>query len=429
MAEPTDPLRLTTLPSVGGMRLLRQSAPAGAGSFSATYVGPAGWGHDPRGAEGAARLVGQLAVCAAGPYDRVELARRLDRAGATLSSQVAPESAELSVWGPADLWEELVGLLALAVLRPRFDADDVRRARRQLAERQLREASQPAQRAERELLRASFPVGHPYGGTGIGTARSLGRLGRATLARFHREHFTADGGLLVVTGPRAPAVERLARRLFASLPSTSAPALRTELPARGAGGRRTLNLPGRSQVEVRVGGPSIPRGDPRFPAAFLANEVLGGRPLLSRLFQRVREHGGLAYHAGSELEAMRFGGYWMAGAGTGADRWRKVVPMLEQEVGRMRDVAPSAAELDLVRESAIGELPLSLESTSDAHELAVDAAYNGLPDDHWLRWPATLRAVRPAELRDAARAAFGSAGSVTVVAGPVGASSGRRGSA
>ena len=185
MAEPTDPLRLTTLPSVGGMRLLRQSAPAGAGSFSATYVGPAGWGHDPRGVEGAARLVGQLAVCAAGPYDRVELARRLDRAGATLSSQVAPESAELSVWGPADLWEELVGLLALAVLRPRFDADDVQRARRQLAERQLREASQPAQRAERELLRASFPVGHPYGGTGIGTARSLGRLGSFRVrARF-----------------------------------------------------------------------------------------------------------------------------------------------------------------------------------------------------------------------------------------------------
>lgn len=426
MAEASDPLRLQYLPSLDGLTLVRQAPPASAGSFAATYVGPAGWGFDAPGQEGTARLVNQLVTSAAGPYDRVALARRLDRAGATLTRQCAPESAEVTVWGPAEEWEELLGLLALAVLRPRFDPDDVQHARRQLVERQLREWTQPAQRAERELLHHIFPPGHPYGRTGLGSSRSLRKLTRERLVRFHQEHYTSGGALLVVTAPASrERVERVSGRLFSDFERSVGPTLGSAAVRPSVLRRRTVDLPGRSQVDVRVGGPSIARSDPRFPAAFLANELLGGRPLLSRLFQRVRERGGLAYHASSELEAMRLGGYWVASAGTGPDRWQKVVPMLEQELERLRETTAPSSELDLVRESAIGEIPLSLESTAEAHELAVDAAYHGLPEDHWLRWPDVLRAVRPAHVRDAAREAFDSAGAVTVVVGPVGSAPSR----
>ena len=383
-AESNDPLRIQYLPSLDGLTVVRQAPPPGAGSFSATYVGPAGWGFDEPGAEGTARLTCQLVTIAAGPYDRVELARRLDRAGATLNRQCAPESSEITIWGPADEWERLLDLLGVVVQRPRFDPEDVRHARRQMVERQLRESTQPAHRAERELLRRIFPADHPYHGTGLGTGRSLARLSRDRLARFHQDHYTKGSGLLVVTAPaKGEAVRRAARRAFRDLARTEPRKLRIRAPRPATGGRRLIDLPGRSQVEVRLGGPSIPRVDPRFPAAFLANEVLGGRPLLSRLFQRVREHGGLAYHASSDLEAMRYGGYWVAQAGTGADRWKKVVPMIEAELRRVRESSVPPRELDLVRESAIGEIPLSLETTAEAHELAVDAAYHGLPEDHW----------------------------------------------
>ena len=418
MAEASDPLRLEYLDPVEGLAVVRQSPPPGAGSFSATYVGPAGWGFDADGAEGAARLVSQLVTCAAGPYDRVALARRLDRAGATLTRQCAPESSEVTVWGPADEWEELVALLGLVVQHPRFDPEDVGRTRRQMVERQLREAAQPAHRAERELLRGIFPAGHPYRGTGLGTPRSLARLSRERLIRFHREHYTAGGGLLVVTAPAGTeAIRRQVRRHFRGFQRPDGRALQLPRSRGRPEGVRTVDLPGNSQVELRLGGPSIARGDPAFPAAFLANEILGGRPLLCRLFQRVRERGGLAYHASSDLEAMRWGGYWAAQAGTGADRWKKVIPMLEAELRRIRETVPADSEVDLVRESVIGEIPLSLESTAEAHELAVDAAYHQLPPDHWLRWPAELRAVRPREIREAAGEALGSSGTLAVVVG------------
>jgi zinc protease len=420
MGESSDPLRIEYGADLDGLGVVRQAPPAAAASFSATYVAPAGWGYDPEGAEGTARIVNQLVTSAAGRYDRVALARKLDRAGATLSRQCAPESAEVTIWGPATEWEMLTGLLADVVLRPRFDPADVARAFRQHRERQLREQTQPANRAERELLRSIFPVGHPYRATGLGSVASLARVTRTRLVRFHRDQYPATGALLVVTAPASRrAIDRVARREFSSFAGRRPTALRLPTVRPHRDDPHRIDLPGQSQVEVRVGGTSISRSAPEFPAAFLANEVLGDRPLLNRLFQRVRESGGLAYHASSALESMRLGGYWEVQAGTGPDRWKKVVPMLEGEVDRIRRDNVRSRDLDLIRESAIGEIPLSLESTAEAHELAVEAAYYRLPEDHWTRWPALLRSVRPSEVRRAADEAFGSDRQVTVIAGPL----------
>jgi zinc protease len=415
-----DPLRLEYGITRDGLRVVRQPAPSGAASFSATLVVFAGWGYDPRGEEGVARFVNQVVVSATQRLDRVQLARHLDAAGAVLSRQTSPESAEITIWGPSSERDRLLGLLAEVARTPRFDPDDIARVRRQILERQLREESQPASRAEREMLRAIFPAGHPYRATGLGEAKSVGRLTRARLQRFHRRQYSLDGALLVVTsGARREAIERSVRDHFGD--ARGAPVGRLPLPTpRPARPReRRVDLPGRSQVEIRIGGPSISQDAPEYPAAFLANEVLGGRPLLSRLFQRVREQNGLAYHASSHLDTMRWGGIWSAQAGTGADRWGKVVPMLEEELDRIRQTPVARRELDSIRRSAVGEIPLALESTAEAHELAVDVAYHELPPDYLLRWPDRLEAVGPSAVESAAAIAFEKAGSVTVIAGPL----------
>jgi zinc protease len=418
MAE-SSPLHLEYVPLHDRLRLVRQPAPEGAASFSATFVAPAGSGFDPPGEEGTARFVNQILTSATRRWDRVELARRLDRAGAVLTHHTSPESGEVTLWGPADEWSPLLALLAEIVRTPRFAPDDMARIRRQFLERKLREASQPASRAEREMLRAIFPEGHPYRATGLGEGRSIARLGRAHLAQFHRSHYAAGGLLVVTSAAPLSALRSVARAKF--LPDAAYPIPRLRFPALGRGRRerRIVDLPGRSQVEVRLGGPSISQRDAEYPAAFLANEVLGGRPLLSRLFQRVRERSGLAYHASSHLDTMRWGGIWTAQAGTGADRWTRVVPMIEEELDRIRTTPVPRRELDAIRRSAVGEIPLSLESTAEAHELAVDVAYHELPPDYLLRWPARLAAIRPREVEEAAGVALDRAHSVTVIAGPL----------
>ncbi len=176
MSRTDDPLRLEYGREVEGLAVVRQPPPPGAASFSATYVGPAGWGFDPPGQDGTALATNQLLSSGAGPYDRMALARLLDRAGASLSTECAPESAEVTIWGPSADWEKLLALLADVVLRPRFAPDDLVRVQRQFSERQMRELAQPASRADRELFRATYPEGHPYRSTGLGDPRSVARI-------------------------------------------------------------------------------------------------------------------------------------------------------------------------------------------------------------------------------------------------------------
>jgi len=420
MRSDSDPQVVRSVTRPDGLEIARQAAPVGAASFAATYVAPSGWAYDPSGRSGTALVASSVAASGAGSRDRVALARFLDQYGATLSRRVDPETTEYTVWGPQSAFEPLLGLLADVVLRPRFDPSDLARVRRQTFERQLREYAQPASRADKALLEAIYPSGHPYRATGLGTRAGVARLGRADLVRFHRTHTTSDGALLVVTGrPSLESTVRSVGRAFGRFPTEQAPTPPRVPPPRTPEPRPiSLPMPGRSQVEIRVGAATIARGDPRYPAAFLANEVLGGS-LLSRLFQKVREESGLAYHASSELESMRWGGYWVAHAGTGPERLAPARRQVESEVQRIRSSLVPPRELDRIRRSVIGEIPLAFETTQGAHEIGVDVAYHHLGPTFVKEWPAVLRALSSSDLRAAASESIGAGGLVTVLAGPL----------
>jgi len=241
------------------------------------------------------------------------------------------------------------------------------------------------------------------------------------MVRFHRTQYSSgDAVLIATTAVSISSIESAARRSWGEFSTRRPPGLAFPHDRPRSARELRVDLPGRSQVEIRVGGASIGRRSADFPAAYLANEILGGRPLLSRLFQRIRERAGLVYGATSALESMRYGGYWYAQAGTGAERWRRVVPLLRAEIARMARRVVGVRELATIRESTIGEIPLALDTTSEAHELAVDVAYHDLPLDYWARWPDALREVTNSQIRDVARAAMDARHSVTVIAGPLG---------
>lgn len=419
MSERRDPLLMERTTLQSGLEVILQSPPASARSFSISYVAPAGWGFEPADTEGLATVAAKLVVGRPGKRSREDLARTLDRLGASLTASIAAETAEITLWGPQDSWAPLLEIFADAVFRPYFASDELGRARRQLEERQLRQMVQPDLRAERELLARVFPEGHPYRSTGIGNARSAARISLEGLRRFHRSHYPARGSVLAVTSRAPPRdLRHSLERHFPAAEFCSDPPV-PSLPAASPRGRRlNVTIKGQSQVAVRVGASTIARSDPSYPELFLLNEVLGGRPLLSRLFQRIREQHGLVYHASSELEAMRWSGYWEAVAGTDPATRDRVVGFMLHEIENLSSDLIPQAELERIRESALGSLPLELDTTASAHELAVDVAYHRLPGDFYRTWPARLRRVSPRELRAAAETGFTTGHAVVVTAGP-----------
>ena len=85
----------------------------------------------------------------------------------------------------------------------------------------------------------------------------------------------------------------------------------------------------------------------------------------SRLFQVVREDRGLAYSIYSTPSFFSDTGDLVISAGLDTDNLPKVLRLILRELRRLREAAPSAAELRRARDYVIGQIDLSLESADN----------------------------------------------------------------
>ncbi len=418
----SDPRTLTRRALENGLSVVLQPAPPGSVTMAATWITEGGTSRDPPAREGTSMALAQLLLAGTRNLDKRSFARALDECAGSLGCEPSWEALEVHASGPAASEARLLRLLAEVVAFPRLEGGELSRVLRQQEESLLRQRSQPEERAERTLLESVFPRGHPYRRNPLGRAPLSRAIHRDTVERFHRQYLPTRGGRLVVTSPRPlRSLWTLLEGIFGGLelgpgspPPPSVPAL--QAPVRGP---YYVPVPGTVQVEVLVGRAVPPRNHPGYPALTLANEVLGGRPTISRLFQVVRERKGLTYGAGSELECLRWGGLFTAQAGTDPKHRRAVEDLLCRELRRLGEGSLRPTELDRIRESLLGSLPLLWESARQAHGMALTVAYFDLPEDHYWRWPEILRAVSPEEVtRTAERLLSGPGPPFVVASGP-----------
>lgn len=96
----------------------------------------------------------------------------------------------------------------------------------------------------------------------------------------------------------------------------------------------------------------------------LMAHALGGS-MSSRLFQRVREQMGAAYYVRAENDTFTDHGYLAISVGVDNSRVNDVVTAILEECKKIRDVLITDKELQMFKDSMIGSISLSLE-TSDA---------------------------------------------------------------
>ncbi|MBT3912062.1 MAG: insulinase family protein, partial [Verrucomicrobia bacterium] len=116
------------------------------------------------------------------------------------------------------------------------------------------------------------------------------------------------------------------------------------------------------QTQFALGIRTCSRHDPRRFALRLANVILGEN-MSSRLFQSIREEHGLAYSIYSTPNFYHDTGSLTIAAGLDTAHTQKALKLTLDELRRLRDKPPGAAELRRARDYLIGQLELSLEST------------------------------------------------------------------
>jgi zinc protease len=370
--------------------------------ISIRFAFKGGSAQDPIGREGIANLMTGLFNEGAGELDSDAYQSRLDEVGAEMSFSAARDAIYGEMRMLADMRDESIELLALAVNEPRFDQAPLDRVRSQIVTGIVASQRNPQVQGREAFARALYGD-HPYARPADGTSESLGAITAENLRAFHEANFARGNLSVAVVGAiDAQTLREELDRLFSALPQEPELAqVERVVPALAQEVNYPFALP---QASVQLVFPGIERDDPEFFPAFLMNHVLGGGTFSSRLFTEVREQRGLAYGVGSFIQNLDFATSLSISTSTRSDRVEETLGVIDDVIARMIEEGPTEAELENAKTYLIGAYPINnLDSSLSIARTLVELQKDDMGIDYINRRESLIRAVTVEQAHAAAR--------------------------
>jgi zinc protease len=381
---------------------------------SAVLVGGAGADVDPLGKAGLARLTAQLMTKGTATRSATQIAQAVEALGGTIDAGADYDSSTISLTVKSDQLAPALTILSDVARNPTFAADELERQRSINVDDVLVSLQDPGSLSRMVANRALFGTG-AYGQPITGTPVSLKAIRRHEVIASYRRAFGPAASTLVLTGAVTSVEARaFAQQYFGDWAAAPAAAMDRQVASVGTPSRvLVVDMPGAGQAAVAVIRNGIARSDPLFYPSIVANGVLGGG-YSSRLNQEIRIKRGLAYGAGSSLEARRKAGPLIATTQTKNESAPEVLGLIIAEMRRVGAEPIPIAELGARKAVLNGSIGRSLETTSDLAKLIATYVARGVSPDEITRYQAAVRAVTPQAAGSAASAVFAPA-TVTVV--------------
>ena len=372
---------------------------AGLRSVSVLLAMEAGQFFEPAGRPGVARLTAQAMLRGTTSRDAHAWSDALDGLGASARLDVGSHAAVFSGQCLADDLGAFLDLVSDTVVRPALAPDALEFVRSQTLadlEEAKKDTRSVADHTWRELV---YPTGHPFRTRAIGDEEVVRTATIDEIRAHHRTGIHPLGSVLVLAGAlRADAAFEFAERTFGAWSGgDSSRKLLTPVALDGPK-RRAVVVPDKTQADVVLGWPGLPRTDPRFTKAQVANMVFAADTFASRAGQVVRDELGLAYYVFSTISGTAAQGPWTVRMGVNPENVERAIAVTFTELEKIRDGAIADDDLALARDKLVGELEVGRESPSGVAAMVLEAELFQLGDDHLERYPRDLRAVTKADV-------------------------------
>lgn len=358
-------------------------------------------GDEPAEQSGLANLVGECLDEGTKRYDALELSAAAESLGAAMEGNHRGGV----VMCPASSQKEATALLREMVLEAEFPGREVRRVQAEVLTEIKAEEDDPRAVAARRFRKEIYGE-HPLGRPTQGTAKTVAKCKPKDLRTFHDAWFRPAGGFVAASGPEetGKTLDRL-EKAFGSFRG-KAPKHRLMPDVDLAPGPRDAHIPmAREQVHVYLGHVGIRRTHPDFYVLSVMDHILGTGPgFTSRCSRKLRDEQGLCYavSAGITPSAGEEPGTFTAYIGTSPEHRQKAVDGFLDEIRRIRSEAPSAQELQDVKDYLTGSFVFALERNSNLAAYAIRARRFGLGFDFLHRYPGIVRSITAEQVREAA---------------------------
>ncbi len=327
---------------------------------------------------------------------------------ATLTSSCTDTSCNLSLQVLDKDLAEGLDLLMQALTQPAFAQERLDLAKRQARQRVSRRNDDVTSIANYQTRYLLFGENH-FASAGD-TVASLEAITREDLVAVHARLLHPANLFVAAAGQfdRKTMIDALDRTV-GTIETGPQARISPAVPAPDYSRTPGLNVTDKDapQAAVRWAFPGIRRTDPDWHAAFVTNQILGGRGFTSRLMKKIRSDEGLTYGVYSMLEP---GTYWRGDVtGTLQTKNRSVAYALRlalDEIRKLKEQPVSDDELSVNKEGIIEAFPSQWATKQAVANRFADEAREGWPEDWWASYREKIQAVTAADVQRMARKLF-----------------------
>jgi zinc protease len=377
-----------------------------------------------KGLATAAEVLPSLLTRGTKQLTRQQLKDSLDRIEASLGASGGPGNLTFSLQVPQKNLPAALKLMWQVVREPALSEAEFEMLKRQQLASLEENRTDPQSLAPRALARKLSPYGKDdprYQATVEEEIERLGALKLEQVREVYEQYVGAQAAELAVVGQFelneiVPAIEEMLGGWKSKLPYA-------RLTQKGIVGLpaslEKIATPDKANA-VYIAGFCLAMDDqdPDYPALAMAARVLGGSPA-SRLWQRIREKGGMSYGvgAGFSARALDADARLRLYAIFGPADYDRLRPAMVDEFERLLKDGVTAEELQRERDALLKQQSMSRTQDSSLAGTIAQQIYTGRTMKQEAEFEQKVQALTPERVTAAARKYFGPAKLAVVVAG------------
>lgn len=367
---------------------------------------------------GLARLTASLVDAGTPTRSQAGIAGALDAIGARMSVITGWDHTTTSLHTLSPRLDEALAVMADVVMNARFPRDEFERGRDERLADILQDLDDPDTLADLAIARAIYHDHHIYGLAAGGTRRTVERLGREDVVRFHAGRYRPGNGFAIIAGDVDPdSILESLERAFEGW--VAGPTVADAVPVAVPQQPTTIHLidrPGAPQSEIRIGRVGVARSSPDYFPIVVMNTVLGGA-FTSRLNVRLRERGGYTYGAYTGFAFRKGAGPFVGGAAVHTAVTARAIEESLEEIARITQELVTSDELQRATRYVMLGLPRAFETSGGIASRLAETELHGLGRRYWLEFADRIEAVDADMVLAAARRTLDPASVQIVVVG------------
>lgn len=324
--------------------------------------------------------------------------KKVDFLGANLNfSTGGASSNSLSKYFP-----EVLGLMADAIINPKFSADEIQKSKDRAVEG-LKSSEKSADAIASRVSNA-LAYGKNTSRGEFETEQSINKIQLADVQNVYKKYYAPDNAYLVIVGDvKFDKVKPMVEKAFNNWKKadTKFPALE---PASNVAKTEinVVDVPSAVQSVVSVGNlNTLKMKDPNYFPATIANYILGGGGE-ARLFMNLREKNGFTYGAYSDMSASKYSPSFSAEASVRNEVTDKAVKEFMNEINGISTV--KADELANAKAKLKGSFIMALEQPATIARFAVNQKVQDLPADFYTNYLKSIDKVTATDVSNAVKA-------------------------